>query len=86
MSAMEKTMSETRELHASASNALHQGEFQLAESLSKVAISKLTSVLDPIHLLYIELLKGLHSSLIGQDKFDEAGTTSLLIAQLCNGQ
>jgi len=79
-------MDESKKLHASASEALHKGDFQLAESLYRVAIDKVTTILDPIHLLYIDVLKGLHTSLTKQDKIEEAGTTSLLISQLCSGQ
>ncbi len=81
-----KAIKQSHQLHKSAASALHAGDFKLAETLYRTAIETITSILDPLHTDYVDLLKGLRTALNKQNKPEEVIKVDQMIAQLCLGQ
>jgi hypothetical protein len=77
---------EIAELHAKAAAALGAHEYKAAEPLYREAIERATTILDPFHTSYVDMLKGLRTCLNQQHKGDEVAKVDLMIAQLCLGQ
>lgn len=86
MDDLSKTITQSRTFHSTATDALHHCDYKLAESLYKSAIEQMTSILDPMHTDYVDMLKGLMTSLSKQDKHEEAENIQQMIVQLCFGQ
>jgi hypothetical protein len=76
------SIAKTEELHQSAQQVLQGGDFMRAERLYRAAINMLSTVMDPMHATYIELLDGLLVCLEKQEKAADAKDVELLLRQL----
>jgi hypothetical protein len=79
-------LSRAEALHREAEAALSACHYDRAETLYRQAMEFVTSVLDPLHTSYVDMLKGLRTSLSHQNKPDEVAKVDFMIAQLCVGQ
>ena len=86
MDTIAKSIQQSSKLHISAKKALRIGDFKLAETLYRAAIERVTTLLDPLHTDYVDMLKGLRTSLSQQSKAKEVAKVDLIIGQLCLGQ
>lgn len=80
------TVKRAEKLHTAAAEAFRLCNYSKSECLYRGGIKTITSVLDPLHTSYIEMLKGLLSALLKQNKNEDADTVRVLILQMCQGQ
>jgi hypothetical protein len=86
---MESTFSaieKANKLHVSAREHLDLANYGLAETKYRDGIDIMTAILDPLHVSYVDMLKGLLICVTKQGKNDEAEQVRGVISQLAFGQ
>jgi hypothetical protein len=73
-------------LHLAAREHLDLAHYDLAETKYRDGIDILMAILDPLHVSYVDMLKGLLVCVTKQGKDDEAEKVRGVIAQLAFGQ